>query len=429
MPHAPNGAAALSGAAHIDPRVYSDDEVFRWEMERLFGRAWIAVGHDSLIREPGAYFTAWAGSHPIVILRDRDRGIRAFHNRCPHRGARLCSAPRGSAASFVCPYHGWVFGTDGGLKSVPAPEEYDAGFALADWGLAPVADLALYRGFIFVRHTAEGPDLVTFLGDMTSSLDDLVDRAPDGELEACPVPLRHRYRGNWKLQFENLNDTHHARVAHGATVRAATRVLNENNGDSAHSALGIMKANGMPIRDFSQLDLVTSEYGHSYIFGFIDGQKKQVFPPDYVARLEQRRGAAEAERILAVNRHLTLLYPSATLQGRFQSLRLIQPIRPDLTEVVGYLFRLKGAPDSMFEEALHYFHVSMSPFSPVASDDFELYEGIQDIARTPADRTLPVSRLLDPGGAARANTHRATSEVFIRNQYAAWRSYMAQPAP
>src|SRR5690606_22403224 len=107
----------------------------------------------------------------------------------------------------------------------------------ADWGMKEVAALALYRGFIFVRHTAEGPDLETFLGDMKSSIDDLVDRAPDGEVEACPVPLRHRYKGNWKLGFENLNDTHHARVAHASTVRAATRVTSELGDKARHASL------------------------------------------------------------------------------------------------------------------------------------------------------------------------------------------------
>ena len=432
MDYRPTDIAALVRDAQFDPRVYGDEDLFRLEMERLFDRAWLLIGHDSLLRRPGSFYTTRAGSHPILVWRDAQGTIRAFLNRCPHRGVRLCSQDRGTASSFVCPYHGWVFGADGELKSVPAPEEYGESFRFAEWGLKEVAALATYRGFIFVRHTQEGPDLETFLGDMKSSLDDLVDRAPDGEVEACMVPLRHRYRGNWKLGFENLNDTHHARVAHGATVRAATRVTSELGDKARHTALGIMKANGMPIRQFGQLDLVTSDYGHSYIFGFIDGQKNHRFPQEYVDRLVAARGAAEAARILDVNRHLTLLYPSATIQGRFQTMRLIQPIRPDLTEIVAYVFRLKGAPDSMYEEALHYFHISISPFSPVATDDFELYEGAQQLNESTAAGPIVVSRLYDAPAPAtngqRRNVHRGTSEVFIRNQYASWVSYLSREA-
>ena len=185
----------------------------------------------------------------------------------------------------------------------------------------------------------------------------------------------------------------------------------------------------MPIKYFSQLELVTERYGHSFIFGFIDGQKKTAFPDDYLARMHANKGAAETERILSVNRHLTLLYPSATLQGRFQSLRVIHPIRPDLTEIVGYLFRLKGAPEEMFEEALHYFHISISPFSPVATDDLEIYEGAQELSSSRLAPRFPVTRGLASadGSGGRANFDRATSEVFIRNQYESWKTYMTAP--
>src|SRR5690349_2612523 len=188
--------ASFVGEAQFDPRVYGDEDLFQLEMDRIFERAWLLVGHDSLLRQPGSFFTTRAGLHPIVVWRNTNGEIGAFVNRCPHRGTRLCSLDRGVASSLVCPYHGWVFGSGGDLKSVPAPEEYGAGLRYSDWGLKRVAALDTYRGFIFVRHAVDGPNLRTFLGDMTSSFDDLVDRSPDGEVEACTVPLRHRYKGN-----------------------------------------------------------------------------------------------------------------------------------------------------------------------------------------------------------------------------------------
>ena len=212
MRHSPEDINRLIAGQHVHPSVYSDPDIFDMEMEYIFDRAWLLVGHASQIEANGAYVTTRAGRHPILLWRDRHGTVRGFLNRCPHRGVRLCSLDRGAAKSLVCPYHGWVFGDDGGLQSVPSPEEYGADFALGTYGLTPVANLDIYRGFIFVRHMDEGPDLIDFLGEMKSSIDDLVDRAPDGEVEICPIPLRHRYRGNWKLGFENLNDAHHARA-------------------------------------------------------------------------------------------------------------------------------------------------------------------------------------------------------------------------
>ncbi len=426
MPHSPEHLDRLVADRHVHPSVYSDPELFEMEMELIYDRAWLLVGHESQIATPGSFVTTRAGRHPILLWRDKTGAVRGFLNRCPHRGVRLCSLDRGSARSLVCPYHGWVFADDGSLQSLPSPEEYGADFSLGDYGLAPVAALDRYRGFIFVRHVEDGPDLLDFLGEMKSSIDDLVDRAPDGEIEICPVPLRHRYRGNWKLGFENLNDSHHARVTHAATVRAATRVMRELGDGGRHGSLYVMKANGMPINLFSQLELVTERYGHSYIHGFIDGQKKTVFPDAYMERMTANKGVAETERILSVSRHLTLLYPSATLQGRFGSMRLIHPIRPDLTEISGYIFRLKGAPEEMFEEALHYFHISISPFSPVATDDLEIYEGAQDLSNSRLAPRYPVTRGLN-GAEAESGANRvpATSEAFIRNQYESWKTYMS----
>jgi len=424
MTYSADTLANLVRDAEIDPSVYTDPEIFELEMERIYDRAWLLVGHESQIPTPGSYVTTSAGRHPIVLLRDQTGMVRAFLNRCAHRGARLCSQDRGRATSFVCPYHGWVFGTDGELKSLPAPEEFGPDFHFQDWGLRPVAALDAYRGFVFVRHAEEGPPLNEFIGDIKTSIDDLVDRAPDGEVEICPVPARHRYRGNWKLSFENLNDAHHARIAHATSVKAASRVIADLGAEGRHPALGILKANGMPISQFGQLDMVTAPFGHSFIFGFIDGQRKSAFPAAYESAMTERKGTDEAERILSVNRHLSLIYPSATIQGRFQTMRLIQPIRHDLTESVGYVFKLKGAPPEVFEEALHYFHVSLSPLSPVLSDDMALYEGMQTQNTSRLAGRLPAKRWLGAEGRETRNAEPATSEAYIRNQFASWTSYM-----
>jgi len=426
---APN-ITSLTSPTKIDPAVYGNSDLFESEMREIFDRAWLLVGHESQIPDPGDFVLERAGRHPIILWRDPNGFIRGFLNRCPHRGARLCNRPHGRAKAFTCPYHGWVFDGTGALKSVPAPNEYGPEFDFADWGLTEVAALESYRGFLFVRHTSEGPDLGSFLGAMSSSFDDLVDRAPDGDIEICPVPLRHRYNGNWKLCLENLNDAHHARVAHNCAVKAAGRVMRKLGDRTPHPSLQIMMANGMPVKQFGQLRMSTSDYGHSFIHGFIDGQDATSrFPAEYVDAMKTGHGETETERILSVDRHLTLIYPGATLQGRFQVMRLIQPLGPNLTEIVGFLFRLKGAPQAMFEQSLHYFHISMSPFSPVATDDFDLYDGTQKLNGSALAGTLPVMRGLNgaPESAGDGH-HQATSEAFIRNQYATWQKYMNKDA-
>lgn len=403
----------------IHSSVYTDPEIFRLEMEVIFGRSWILLGHRSQLPSNGDYITSRIGSAAILIIRGTDGQIRAFLNHCPHRGTRLCSSPCGHAERVVCPYHGWVFSTVGELKAVPIQDEYPASFKFRDHNLRAIARLETYRGFIFGCLATEAPSLEQFLGRMRTSIDDLVDRAPDDKVEVTAAIVRHRYRGNWKLSFENLNDVLHAGVTHATSVRAARKISAQVGDPTKYPDLLMMTANGKPIRYFQELESVTEGYGHSFIGGHIDSAGPVKIEDPYGAALAAARGQARAEEILSIDRHLTLLYPSSTWNGRFQTVRIIHPLAVDLTEVIGLVFRLKGAPNETFEPARQYCTLATSALSNVVTDDLEIYEGIQrESVRSPA--WLPISRGLDPGNNSNVGRQPATSEAFIRNQYAHW---------
>jgi phenylpropionate dioxygenase-like ring-hydroxylating dioxygenase large terminal subunit len=348
-----------------------------------------------------------------------------FHNRCPHRGAQLCTLEQGQAGSITCPYHGWNFSLAGQLVAVPLPDEYPETFKLADHGLKPVARVANYRGFIFANLDPAAPDLVKFLGAAKTTIDNIVDRAPDDAVEAAPTMVRHRYRGNWKLSFENLNDTVHAAVAHAASVKAARKVSATLDDPTSHQQLLMMIANGKPQNFFQNLELMTEENGHSFMGGHMSMPYKGAAGEAYVRALTAARGKAEAERILAVDRHLTLIYPSSTWHARFQTVRFVRPLAPDLTEVIGIAFKLKGAPPEIHEEAIEYCTAATSPHSTIITDDLEIYETIQRTSRA-APAWLPISRGLDPRAGRRgANIDAGTSEIYIRNQYRRWSAALA----
>ena len=104
--------------------VYTDPAIFELEMERIFKRAWLVLGHESQIAAPGDYFTTRMGREPVIVARQGDGSVGVLINRCMHRGATVCAQGRGHAGSFVCPYHGWTYDTDGRLRSVPVPSGY-----------------------------------------------------------------------------------------------------------------------------------------------------------------------------------------------------------------------------------------------------------------------------------------------------------------
>lgn len=422
---------ALVRPGMVHSSVYTDPALFEMELERLFGTAWLFIGHESQVPDPGDFTTTRMGREPILICRTQKGVLKAFYNRCRHRGAKLCMMAKGNTTRLMCPYHAWVFDLDGNLKSMPLAEEYGRDFDWDAHALRPVPRVELYRGFIFASLAEEGQGLHDYLGHIRSSIDDLVDRAPGGSVTVAGQPLRHRYKGNWKYTFENLNDTLHAGVAHAVAAKAAMNVAAKVEHPEKYHALGMMVANAKPVSDFQALDMVTVPGGHSYFGAHMPPEYAGTTADTYTAALIDAKGEEEARRILSVQRHVSLVYPGSTWHGRYQTVRMVIPLRVDLTEVVTFAFRLDGAPDDTFGSALSYANNSSSALSSVITDDLEIYEAAHRMCRTYIGEWLPISRLQ---GQTRAredgrDRHPGTSESYIRNQYDAWVEALTRSQP
>ena len=104
--------------------IYLDPAIFELEMQRIFSRAWVYVGHDSLVPGAGDYVTARIGSVPVILSRHSDGKLYVVFNSCGHRGAIVCNEERGSVKLFRCSYHGWTFATNGDLDAVSMARGY-----------------------------------------------------------------------------------------------------------------------------------------------------------------------------------------------------------------------------------------------------------------------------------------------------------------
>ena len=194
--------------------IYHDEEFFAAECERIFRAAWQIVCHVNEIPAPGDYQTIDYLGESVVVIRGDDGQVRAFTNVCRHRAMRLVEGPMGCAKKLVCPYHAWVYETDGRLTGVPMKGEYPS-LRLEDSGLAPV-DVEIWHGFIFVRLADGGFPSVA---EMMAPFGAEVSQYCFAEMQ-CMAPVRLRPRGvNWKNVGDNYSDNLHIPVAHDGLTR------------------------------------------------------------------------------------------------------------------------------------------------------------------------------------------------------------------
>lgn len=424
--------AALVEADRVHRDVYTDPALFELERERVFARAWLYVAHDSELPDPGRFVTRTLAGRPVFALRGDDGSIRVFHNRCPHRGARLFIERDGNCGRrVVCPYHAWSFAHDGADARVPLPEGY-AGTRLAPEAIAlePVGSVASHRGFVFARIAADGPSLAEWLGGAALCLDDMVDRAPADRLEIAPGCFRQIQRSNWKLFLENLNDTLHPRLVHMPSYAPAA-ALKDRPGLTRHEALalGLVANNGAPVSFWEKLSILGYPYGHTTMSGIIGDPADD---PDWLAyrdALVATKGEARAREILAVSRHNTIIYPNLSIQAAFQQLRVITPLAVDRTLVEVWHFRLVGAPEGLYRNRTRVFANTVnSPSSLIVPDDVDVYARVQGGSRAGASPWLSLHR--DAGRECEEDDARVgggTSEINLRAQLGAWAQYMATP--
>lgn len=418
--------------------VYTNPEIFRLEMERLFGRAWIYVAHESQIPNPGDFFRTRMGAAEVLVTRGPDGGIHILKNACAHRGAQLCAQDSGNADRFFCPYHAWGFKNDGKLARVPHPQSYPDGFKVGDprLDLKSAPRVASYRGFVFGSWAADGPDLEAALGPMTRAIDNLVDRAPGGEIEVAGGRFRLVYNGNWKFHHENANDTVHPSFVHESSVSTAKDRDERPTMDNGQTR-AMMSANAFSVREWDGIDLHGFENGHSYMGGFY---RNGLLAPttddpvanEYRAAMEKAYGRDRAAGILGLDRFNNLVYPNLSINAQYHQIRVVHPLAVNRTEVHGYCFRLKGAPDGIFHRSIRFLSTLGSPASMIFADDVAIFERVQHGLEQGGIEWVNVERGLgldsiDPD-CATGHMSPSASELPIRAQMAAWRAYMSDGA-
>ena len=427
--------ASLVEPDRVHKACYADEKVFEAELENIFYKSWIYVGHESQVPNAGDYWTTWIGKERVIFCRAEDGKVHVLFNRCAHRGALLCNNQHGNVAkAFRCPYHAWQYNMDGSLRNVPIKKGYEGIIELNDpqLQLQRPARQETYRGFVFASLAEQGPSLEKWMGQgAKSAFDDICNRSPEGECEIVMNCFRIVQHSNWKIFLENQLDAVHPSVTHHSTGDAAAqeqKIYKQKTGEDPPIGYQFLADFTLPIEKWDQFYTVGHPYGHTVLSGYMDLRPKDPITVAHEEALSEAYGKERMEEILSTNVHHVLVYPCLSVQPPLQQLRAIRPLAANKTLTEIWHFRLKGAPEGVYDRSLQYYYHVNSPSTMVNADDLNNFRACQEGLELDGGGdwvSLHRNYGQDPVKDGITTSVGGMSEQPMRNMMAAWKEYMS----
>ncbi len=217
-----SAASTVPAAPHsTSPRalpawVYRNAEMTRLEMQRLIGTSWQILCHVSDLPRHGDYVTLEIANESIFAVRDREGGIRAFHNVCRHRGAKMLDGHGNCPGAITCPYHGWSYKLDGALIGLPLKDTFPD-LDRSSHGLVPVR-VETFMGFVYVCINGNPQPVKDLWGDMARELEPY----RFGEMVPIAPFYQEIWEADWKIAMDNYLESYHVPIGHPGLNRMFT---------------------------------------------------------------------------------------------------------------------------------------------------------------------------------------------------------------
>ena len=401
----------------VDGRAYTDPAVFDAELDAIFRRSWVFVGHESEVPGAGDWVARRLGREPVIMVRDRGGRVHVMANRCSHRGVLLCQEAAGSARSFSCIFHGWTYGLDGTLKGVPQP----GGMCRdkAELGLARPGQTASYRGFVFADASGQAGSLGDHLGDGGRELLDwAADLSPVGELALGAGWLGQRISSNWKMWAESDLDGYHLGRLHASlwqTVPGSQYEAAVLAGENVVTATCRDRGRGHVELEFWR--------GYDRQLAWLGVERERV--ADYCDALAVRHGRDRAEELLWMGPPHALIFPNLFLGE--MNLAIIEPIAVDRTVHHHTPLTLAGVSTEFNRRLIRQSEAAMGPASFLLPDDAAAAER-QQVAFGRHGGWMDLSRGLDRERVDERGDRvsHVSDEVTTRGFWRHWREVMSR---
>jgi len=410
----------------VHRRIYTDDDVFAAEMERIFEQSWTYVCHESQIAKPGDYYAAKLGREPVLINRRDDGSVGGLLNACAHRGALLSPTQRGNARILVCRYHGWSFSANDG-QCVRIKDA--AGEDPACYALRRVPRVESYKGFVFATLNERATPLDQHLGAAATIIDLLADQSSEG-MEVLPGVSSYVVDGNWKLQAENGVDAYHVTTVHRNFANTVKR-RDQLQGNKGMKSTDVGRFSG---------ELKNGTYdlgqGHNVIWT-MRGDPSAAPLWEAKDEIEPQVGPVKWDWMCGRGRNL-FLFPNLFLMDQSSTqIRVLIPLSPSRTEVKVYCLARRGESRAARVARMSKFRDFFLGAGLATTDDSAALEDTQSGAHASAEPWNVFRRGWDgfsegPDAEAKAlglnpvaSNSRWDPETHYVGQYRRWRELMS----
>ena len=396
------------GATRVPYWVYQDEEIYRAEQERIWrGPTWNYLCLEAELPKAKSFITTQVGDMPVVVARDPQGEIRAFENRCAHRGALICVQARGEAERFSCIYHNWTYDHAGNLTNVAF------GKGIAGKGGMP-ADarpesqapkqfrVSSINGLVFGTLSPDSSSLEDYIGPEVLPRLKRVLKKPLRVLGAYTQVLPN----NWKLYMDNVKDTYHASLLHLFFTRFRINRLTQKGGvfvskDGAHHC--------------TYTEMVEDK-GDAYEKGGMRSAGSTAF------RLEQPEILEQVDEFGdRVSIQILSLFPGFVLHQIRNSLaaRQVVPRGVDRTELHWTLFGFADDDDAMTRRRLLQANL-VGPAGYISMEDGAATGFVQRGVAGAPERASVIAM----GGADVGSQESRITETAVRGLWQAWRRHM-----
>lgn len=399
--------------------MYEDPALFDAEMEKIFGRCWVWVGHESEVPGKGNFKLSWVGTQPVIISRDRKGDLHVFVNRCRHRAATVCEVKKGKTSSFQCPYHGWGYGLDGSLRAIPYTEGYSADFDKGSYGLKKLK-VDTFEGMIFASFNMDVEPLDDFLGNAKPWIRLFMKQGGGFPVKTLG---EHQFKVpmNWKIQLENTTDAYHFPIVHKSFMQSLD--------GEATQQFSFLDDNDGWVEDLGN--------GHSVMVMMpelidLDDEPDRAIPERFQDLAETLRKDYDEDQVRRIVRAVggcgfnLNLFPNAACSLSF--FRILRPVSVEETEIRHIALGMEGGPEAANQMRMRLHEHFQGPMGFGSPDDAEVWERVQRGTKGDGSIDIMVNRGLgleetSENGLPKGDV---SAETGMRAAYKMWKKVMAQ---